>query len=178
MLTPRQIWRGVLYFYKMISVDQLSTNAKKAEPFTRKLIAKLKKGKPKDLDDIAHQFHDEAFEEIDCLSCANCCKTTSPIFYDKDIERVSKHLRMKPSNFVEKYLHIDEDNDYVLNVAPCPFLGADNYCSVYEARPAACREYPHTNRKRFYQLLDLTLKNTFICPAAYAVVEKLKTRYK
>jgi uncharacterized protein len=128
------------------------------------------------LPSLAGEFHEQAFEEVDCLSCANCCKTTSPIFYQKDIERLAKHLKMRPTAFIEKYLHIDEDNDYVLNVAPCPFLDSENYCTVYEARPTACREYPHTDRKRFYQLLDLTLKNTFICPAAYKVMEGLKKK--
>ena len=104
-------------------------------------------------------MHDEAFENIDCLTCANCCKTTSPIFYQRDIERLAKHFRIRPSEFIEQYLHIDEDNDYVLNTAPCPFLDSENYCMVYDSRPTACREYPHTNRKRMQQIFDLTLKN-------------------
>jgi Fe-S-cluster containining protein len=84
---------------------------------------------------------------------------------------------MRPSDFIQKYLHMDEDNDFVLNIAPCPFLDAENYCLIYEDRPTACREYPHTNRKRFYQLLDLTIKNTFICPAAFEIVEGMKKKY-
>jgi uncharacterized protein len=159
-----------------MDVSQLPLLAAKAEQQNKKLAARLKKIKPKNLDNFAGELHRQAFEQIDCLSCANCCKTTSPIFYQKDIERVAKHLKMKPSAFIEKYLHIDEDNDYVLNTAPCPFLAAENYCMVYESRPTACREYPHTDRKRFYQLLDLTLKNTFICPAAYKVMEGLNKK--
>lgn len=167
-----------LYFYQMITIEQLKVAAKKAEATNKKLVAKLKKSKPKELDTQAERFHQQAFDEIDCLQCANCCKTTSPIFYDKDIERAAKSLKMKPGDFTAKYLHIDEDHDYVLNAAPCPFLDADNYCSIYDSRPNACREYPHTDRKRFHQLLDLTIKNTFICPAAYTVLEKLKETYK
>lgn len=138
------------------------------------LVKHLKKTKPKNLDDKVHQLHDDAFEKIDCLSCANCCKTTSPIFYERDIDRLAKHLKMKPSAFIEQYLHKDEVGDYVLNEAPCPFLDYENYCMVYYSRPAACREYPHTNRKRFYQLLDLSLKNTEICPAVVDVFEGLR----
>jgi uncharacterized protein len=159
-----------------MDISRLPSLAANAEQANKKLVARLKKSKPKNLDDLAGEFHEQAFEEVDCLSCANCCKTTSPIFYQKDIERLAKHLKMRPTAFIEKYLHIDEDNDYVLNVAPCPFLDSENYCTVYEARPTACREYPHTDRKRFYQLLDLTLKNTFICPAAYKVMEGLKKK--
>ena len=112
------------------------------------------------------------------MKCANCCKTTSPIFNDRDIDRISRRLRFKPSDFISKYLHKDEDGDYVLNEAPCTFLDSENYCLIYEDRPAACREYPHTNRKRFYQLLDLTIKNTFVCPAAFEIVEQMKKKLK
>jgi uncharacterized protein len=138
---------------------------------------KLKRLKPKNLDKDFHEIHDEVFENMDCLECANCCKTTSPIFYNRDIERLAKHFRIKPGEFIDNYLRIDEDKDYVLRVAPCPFLGSDNYCSVYEARPNACREYPHTDRKRMDQILDLTFKNTIVCPAVLEITEKLKKIY-
>ncbi|MCB0409370.1 MAG: YkgJ family cysteine cluster protein [Flavobacteriales bacterium] len=141
------------------------------------LTKKLKKTKPKNLDDNAHSAHIAVFESIECLECANCCKTTSPIFNDRDIDRLSKYLKIKPSVFIEQYLHIDEVGDYVLNEAPCPFLDYENYCMVYESRPTACREYPHTNRKRFYQILDLSMKNTEICPAVVKVFEKLREKY-
>src|SRR6266567_8139141 len=114
----------------------------------KKFLLSLKKKDPRKIDDAFHSLHEEVFEEMDCLTCANCCKTTSPIFYQTDIERAAKFLRMKPGDFIEKYLRIDEDKDYVLKSSPCPFLDAENYCSVYEDRPKACREYPHTDRKK------------------------------
>jgi Fe-S-cluster containining protein len=157
--------------------DDLTQKAQKAEPSSKKLFEKLKRKKPNDLDDVVHGFHEEVFEHTDCLQCANCCKTTSPIFYDRDIERAAKRLRIKPSQFIEKYLHVDEDKDFVLNVAPCPFLDHENFCLIYEDRPAACREYPHTDRKRIHQVLDLTLKNAVICPAVFEIVEKMKKHY-
>ena len=140
------------------------------------LAKKLKQSKPKKLDNVVHQLHNKSFEEIDCLTCANCCKTTSPAIYERDIDRLSKHLKVKPSKLIEKFLRKDEDNDYVFKAAPCPFLDNENYCSVYEARPLACREYPHTNRKRFYQVLDLSVKNTLICPAVASIFEQLKQK--
>jgi len=151
--------------------------AQKNEPSTKKMFDRLKRKKPHNLDDVVHRLHDEAFGQIDCLKCANCCKTTSPIFYERDIDRMAKRLRMRPSDFIAKYLHIDEDKDYVLNAAPCPFLDSENYCLVYEDRPTACREYPHTDRKRFHQILDLTLKNTAVCPAVLGIVEEMKKHY-
>ena len=160
----------------MIKPENLKEEASKVAPVNQLLFEKLKRKKPKNLDDVFHELHEEAFEQIDCLECANCCKTTSPIFYERDIERLAKHFRIRPTEFIEKYLHIDEDGDYVLNVAPCPFLDSENYCTVYDARPTACREYPHTNRKRMVQILDLTLKNVAVCPAVFWIVEKIKSQ--
>lgn len=161
----------------MLDVKGILGKGKQVHKENKRLVQKLKQKKPKDLDLVVRDYHDEVFEDIDCLDCANCCKTTSPLFLPKDIERLAKHLKTRPANFIEQYLHIDEDGDYVLNDAPCPFLGHDNYCSVYEARPNACREYPHTNRKKFRQLLNLTLKNTEICPATVRIMERLRQHY-
>ena len=81
---------------------------------------------------------------------------------------------MKPSDFEDRFLKVDEDRDKVLQALPCFFLMDDNKCSIYEVRPKACREYPHTDRKKIYQINNLTLKNTIICPAAYTFVEKIR----
>jgi uncharacterized protein len=140
----------------------------------KKFLQGLKKKDPRKVDDVFHELHEQVFEETDCLTCANCCKTTSPIFYQTDIERVAKSLRMKPGDFIEKYLRIDEDKDYVLKSSPCPFLDSDNYCLVYDDRPKACREYPHTDRKKMVQITELTFKNTMVCPAVLEMVERLK----
>jgi len=140
----------------------------------QKVLQQTKGPPPKDLDGRFHDLHEEVFQEIDCLKCANCCKTTSPIFRDIDIDRLSRHLGIKPGKLIEKHLHLDKEGDYVLNIAPCPFLGPDNYCSVYEARPRACREYPHTDRKNMLQILPLTLRNTLVCPAVGEILRRLK----
>jgi Fe-S-cluster containining protein len=135
---------------------------------------KLRRKKPKGLDGVVQQIHDEVFDEIDCLKCANCCKTTGPLFTSQDIDRISRHFKMKSGDFIDQFLRIDEDNDYVLQQTPCHFLGADNYCSIYDIRPKACREYPHTDRKKIYQIGNLTVRNTEMCPAAFEVVERMK----
>ena len=142
----------------------------------KKFFKRLKKVKPRLLDKIIHPIHQEVFECTDCLECANCCTTTGPLFTDKDISRIAKYLKLRPSEFVDRYLRIDEDNDYVLQSVPCTFLGEDNYCSIYEVRPKACREYPHTDRIKQYQLLKLTEKNVDVCPAVFEIVEKLKQK--
>tara|TARA_B100000508_G_C11465742_1_gene282301 strand:+ start:7509 stop:7991 length:483 start_codon:yes stop_codon:yes gene_type:complete len=141
----------------------------------KKAIQKLKRDQPKKMDDAFRHAHEDVFEEIDCLECANCCKTTSPIFRDIDIERLSKRLKLSHSKFAEKYLRLDSDGDYVLQSSPCVFLQEDNKCSVYEDRPKACREYPHTDRKKMHQILDLTLRNTKVCPAVVRILEEIRS---
>ena len=157
-----------------MDLDRFARNSKNKLAENKKVLKDLKGKDPRKVDKVFHQLHTEVFEETDCLSCANCCKTTSPIFYENDIDRLAKSLRMKPGDFIQKYLRIDEDKDYVVKSSPCPFLGPDNYCSVYENRPKACREYPHTDRKKMVQVLDLALKNTQVCPAVFEIVERLK----
>ena len=144
---------------------------------TKKYFAKLKKRNPKRLDLLMQELHDEEFAKTDCLACANCCKTSSPIFTDKDVSRIAKHFRMREVNFISQYLQRDEDDFMVLQQAPCTFLDEnDNTCTIYDVRPKACAEYPHTNRKKFIQITNLTLKNTEICPAALNIVEELKKK--
>ncbi len=157
-------------------IDQLPQLAKDKHNENKKFFTKLKKKPPKKLDQIMQDLHDAEFAQTDCLQCANCCKTTGPLFTDKDVARISKHVKMKPYQFEQEYLRIDEDGDLILQQTPCVFLGSDNYCSIYEVRPKACREYPHTDRKKFQQISNLTLKNVAICPAAYNIVEKMKAK--
>jgi Fe-S-cluster containining protein len=120
--------------------------------------------------------HAAEFKKTDCLTCANCCKTTGPLFTTADIERISKSFKQKPQQFIDQFLQIDEDKDYVLQAVPCVFLADDNSCNIYEIRPKACREFPHTDRKKFYQIADITLKNLPICPAAFNIVETIKKK--
>lgn len=157
-------------YYKPSQLKEMTANRK--QEFSA-LFQKLKKKRPAKLDQIVRQLHETAFENFDCLSCANCCSSISPIVKDKDAERLAAALKMKATEFISQYLHVDEDQDFVFKQTPCPFLMADNHCRVYQNRPRACREYPHTDRSRFYQILPLTLKNCEVCPVVYAITEEL-----
>lgn len=157
-----------------MNLEQYKKQAQQKQKEHKKFLDGLKKKPPKQLDYVVQETHDQVFEKIDCLSCANCCKTTGPLYVEKDIERIAKHLKMKQVDFEKHFLRVDEDNDKVLQNLPCYFLNDDNTCSIYEVRPKACREFPHTDRKKIYQINNLTIKNTLICPAAYEFVELLK----
>lgn len=119
------------------------------------------------------ELHEEAFATIDCLQCANCCRNYSPRFKMPDIKRIARHLRMKESQFIDKYLYLDADGDYVVQSSPCPFLGADNKCSIYDERPRDCARYPYTDEDVLVKQTALTLTNATICPAMHHVLEKL-----
>jgi uncharacterized protein len=118
-------------------------------------------------------LHEEAFSRVDCLACAACCKNYSPRFKTPDIKRISRHMGMRESEFIEKYLHVDEEGDFVVNSRPCPFLGPDNYCTIYECRPSDCARFPYTDEDVLIKRKDLTLKNSTFCPIVYFVLEKL-----
>lgn len=156
----------------------LTKQAKDKAIETKKFFNKLKKRTPKNLDVQVAQIHEEVFEKTNCMTCANCCKTTGPLFVKQDIERISKYLGIKPVEFEQQYLRVDEDNHWVLKKTPCVFLGDDNACTIYDFRPKACREFPHTDRKKIYQIAKLTQANMAICPAAFDIVERMKTSIK
>jgi Fe-S-cluster containining protein len=123
-------------------------------------------------------LHEEAFERVDCLQCAACCKNYSPRFKTPDVKRISRHLGLKESQFIESYLKVDEEGDFVVRSTPCPFLGSDNLCSIYEVRPSDCARFPYTDEDVIFRRQALTLKNTSFCPIAFYVVDQLMEKLK
>ncbi len=120
------------------------------------------------------KLNEEAFENIDCLKCAACCKNYSPRFKTPDIKRISRHLKMREGTFIETYLTIDSDGDYVVKSTPCPFLGADNYCTIYDVRPSDCQRFPYTGEDVLLKREHITLKNSTFCPIVVFVLERLR----
>lgn len=119
------------------------------------------------------RLHNEAFAKIDCMACARCCKGYSPRFKTPDIKRISKHLQMKEGAFIETYLRMDEDGDYVTQQQPCPFLQSDNACGIYDERPSDCVRFPYTDEDVMFKRPQITLKNSEFCPIVHHVLEGL-----
>ncbi len=157
-----------------IAPDKLAVMARAARQEHAALVKRLAATDSRKLDERVHAFHEDVFDQINCLDCANCCQTLGPRITDADIRRITSSLRMKPSAFAEQYLVVDEDGDYIFRSMPCPFLGTGNFCSIYDVRPKACREYPHTDQRRVYQVMPLMLKNSAICPAVFEILERLR----
>jgi uncharacterized protein len=162
--------------YTVQSILLMQAKATAGMKGTRKFLKRLRQMSPQRLDKMMGQLHAEEFEMINCLECAGCCRSISPAMSDTDVRRMTARLKMSNAVFTQRFLELDKEGDFVFRNAPCPFLEDDNFCSIYDARPRACREYPHTDRKRFYQILELTAKNSAVCPAVFNILEKLKKR--
>ena len=140
---------------------------------TQQILKKLKKKKGKQLDELADEIHDQVFKKINCLDCASCCSGIPPIVTKTDAARIAKEFGMKPTEFEEQYLTVDEDGDTVMNTSPCPFLQKDNKCLIYDIRPKACRQFPHTNNLDFSKNMKLHHLNAQICPGVFHILRNL-----
>jgi uncharacterized protein len=156
-----------------MSEELLNNWQKKSAEGQKKYKQFLQKANKSKVLKALPQLHNEAFTHVDCLQCANCCKGYSPRFKVPDIKRIAKHFKMKEGTFIDTYLNLDTDGDYVGKTQPCVFLGADNYCSIYDVRPSDCGRFPYTNEDVLIKRPNITLKNSTFCPAVYYVLEKL-----
>lgn len=134
---------------------------------------------PDRIDDLARDLHQDAFGKIDCTRCAKCCKTMQPGLTDEDIGRIAGHLGLTREAFVAAYLEADpEEGGYRMKAMFCPLLGQDGRCTVYEVRPQACREFPHTDKEGFIWRTYGHAANTLSCPAVYFIVKRLRQRLR
>jgi Fe-S-cluster containining protein len=151
----------------------------KAKENYKRTLAFLKSLENHDRDKVEsllYPIHDEIFTKTDCLECANCCKTSPPIITTEDVNRISKHISISKKQFKRNYILEDLDKTMSFINVPCTFLDTDNKCSIYEVRPLACRNYPHTRQKGFTMRSKLNAENTLICPAAFKIIERLESR--
>ena len=161
----------------MLQVNLFSFRKKVSlyKKYFNKYLRRVEKLKPAGLDDLAEQLNEEVWQEVDCLSCANCCKTMTPTFTYKDIRRIAKHLDMRPKDFKERWLKYEKkDKDWVNVKQPCQFLDlTTNMCSIYEVRPDDCAKFPHLTKKKMIDFIHVHQQNIAYCPATYKMVEKM-----
>ncbi len=158
--------------------DILHNWSKKSAEHQKQYKQFLAKSNKNNVLKVLEEIHEEAIQKTNCLDCAACCKNYSPRFKTPDIKRISKHLSLKEGVLIEKFLALDEDGDYVLQTKPCPFLGNDNYCSIYEVRPSDCKRFPYTDEDVLLKRPALTIKNSSFCPIVYYVLENLLVKVK
>lgn len=136
-------------------------------------VAKLLKKTPTKL---LKQVNESVWAEVDCLECANCCKTMTPTFTKAEVKKIAAHFQISYKQYYEKYLSYDEkDKDIINKSTPCQHLMKDNKCEIYPIRPKDCSGFPHFVRKDFhYQVEQKTYQNNIPrCPATLLFVEKL-----
>jgi uncharacterized protein len=157
-----------------MDIAKFRTAANRKKKSLTTFLEKLDTLVPDDMQEIVDKADAEVWQEIDCTSCANCCKTMTPTYSTADISRISKHLGMTTKEFKAKWLYKEEETgDWMNTTQPCQFL-KKNKCSIYEVRPVDCAQFPHHNLKPFDVYGETYTNNLVHCPATLKLVEKVK----
>ncbi len=156
-----------------MNLRSFKTRAYRKRKALTSFMKRLQRKAPEGMDAMARATDKEVWTNIDCLTCANCCKTMTPTFIPSDIKRISAHLKMTPAAFKEKWLKTDEDNGDIVNVKqPCQFLDLKtNFCSIYEVRPLDCKGFPHLKKKDILDYTHVFTENLHRCPATLKWME-------
>jgi Fe-S-cluster containining protein len=158
-------------------VQDWTANAQEHDDANYEFLRSLKMRSPKKVDRLAQRIHLEVFEVVDCTRCANCCRTLQPVFTEQDIDRIAAHRGMTRDEFIANYLEeAEEGPGYRTKTTPCPLLGEDNKCTVYDVRPETCRKYPYTDQEDFVFRTMGHASNALVCPAVFEIVEEMKKR--
>lgn len=140
----------------------------------RSYLNRVEKNPPKAIDKATPILEAEVWNEVDCLSCANCCKKMTPTFTDKDLKRISAHFNQTIEEFKKKWLRKERNGDWVNVLQPCQFLDMNtNMCSIYAVRPADCAGFPHLSKKKWNEYAHVHKQNIEYCPATFKMVEKM-----
>ena len=140
----------------------------------RNFLSRLEINSFPSLDTFVVKTDKEVWKEVDCLGCANCCKTMSPTYSNKDVMRISNHLGMTQKAFREKWLYKDRAGDWINKKQPCQFLNLKtNMCSIYSVRPTDCAGFPHHTKRKVIDYIHVYKQNIEYCPATYKIVEKM-----
>jgi hypothetical protein len=138
-----------------------------------KFLLSLQIIESKEVDKLAGDETAKTYKKIDCLDCANCCKSAPTVIQEYEIKRIAKHIGISKKAFSNNYLIEDINGELTMNRVPCPFLAADNTCNVYDVRPEVCRKYPHTDQGGFLKKIEYHRKNISYCPITTAVVKNM-----
>jgi Fe-S-cluster containining protein len=161
----------------MLKPEELKEAFRKVEDENWEFRSFLKGRDDQEIDRLVHKLHRELFQQIDCIACSNCCKVTGTALNQKDIDHISRRLKLSAADFQEQYLRKDAEGEMVLKTKPCPFL-TEKGCSIYDIRPKVCREYPYTNKAEFiYRLINM-VNNCEVCPVVFEIFERLKAVYR
>ena len=144
----------------------------------RAFLNKTEKDTPKGIDSFTTAIVPTVWAQVDCLSCANCCKKMTPTFTPQDVKRISAHFNQSPEQFKKQWLKKDRNKDLVNKTQPCQFLNLQtNMCSIYSVRPADCAGFPHLSKRKWSDYVYIHKQNIDYCPATLKMVEKIFERF-
>ena len=127
-----------------------------------------------EIDTLVVEISDKIINQINCKTCANCCKEKSPIVLEKEILSISDRLGISKAEFENRYLEkAEENNEFIIRKRPCLFL-KNNECEIYDIRPEDCRSYPHLQKKGFRTRLIGVIENYSVCPIVFNTYNQLK----
>ena len=121
----------------------------------------------------------EIERQIDCTQCANCCRQMMVEVTPEEIESIAaalgvtvqelmrQHIAPEPGDSRQKVMRTEHGG--------CTFLNG-NLCSIYEARPAACREFPHVavGAHTLGARMESISRHASVCPILYYSIEAYK----
>ena len=109
--------------------------------------------------------------KYDCSRCPGyCCSYPRIEVRDKDLARLARHfglsLEEAEKRFTRRYRDEDDDERILrhrkdeIYGSICRFFDTDaRRCTVYEARPAVCRQYPNGRKCGYYDFLRFERKH-------------------
>jgi Fe-S-cluster containining protein len=140
----------------------------------RRFLTKIENNPPLALDSYAEILDKEVWKEVDCLACSNCCRTMTPTYTFRDLQRIAPHLGMTIKQFREKWLFKNRQGEWMNKSNPCQFLDRKtNMCNIYAVRPADCAEFPHLTKTKVTDYIHVHKQNVNHCPATMKWTEKL-----
>lgn len=104
----------------------------------------------------------------DCSKCPGyCCSYPRIEVKDRDVKRLARHFGLEKAEAEKRFTRLYEPGERVLKHRKdeiygsiCRFFDTDvRRCTVYEARPQVCREYPNGNRCGYYDFLKFERKH-------------------
>jgi Fe-S-cluster containining protein len=121
----------------------------------------------------------EIQQHIDCTTCANCCRYSIVAVSASEIEAIAKHMGAPVDDVMHRYTVADPEASGLRVLAStkdgCVFL-QQNRCTIYEARPQACRDFPHVvpGTHSLGARLSSLCRWASLCPIIYNALESYK----
>lgn len=156
------------------NLEFIAETSKINEAENEKFKSLLLEKENKFIDELVFSLNNKISPQINCTECGNCCRSLMINVEEDDASRLAAYLGLPVATFENKYIEKSSEGSLsVMNTIPCSFLH-DNKCSVYEARPCECREFPGLHKPGFTSRLFAVFMHYGRCPIIYNVVEELK----